>query len=350
MLEKYMRIIAKLKGVLYLCNAQFKKFVYLRGVNGYFRTRQHKTMPTLDLTNRKTLEALEKLPKPTNDNLRQLFADIDSIVIKESGVYNDKAMSNKVVLTLTEQDKVKRFSELLEIDESNTGFYCMCLGTYAIELYSNEKLKATVGFHHGVSIRYSMWNGDAELALSDQLLEFLNEQGLTKPLQDRLDEKRDMEADRIAEREWLEIAPKCFTTYWTQINSFDQNYFPSLITDINTEIPNRKEQIIILLQTFGKTENFWTAYPSYEELPNKVLKTFDTKEIIETYLSSDRNYKTRKGLGRFLCSFEFKKTRKKHLEFITDEVISDLEKCFNRLGKKRGINEIFNLRYEKNNN
>jgi len=213
-------------------------------------------MPTLDLTNRKTLEELEKLPKPTNDNLKQLFADMDSIVIKEGGVYNDKAMSDKVVLTLTKQDKVKRFSELLEIDELNTGFYCMCLGTYAIELYTNGKLKATVGFHHGVSIRYDKWNGDAGLAHSDKLLEFLSEQGLTKPLQDRLDEKRNMEADRIAERKWLEIAPKCFTKYWAQINSLDQGYFSSLINDLNAELPERQKQIIVLLQTFGKSENF----------------------------------------------------------------------------------------------
>lgn len=304
-------------------------------------------MPTLDLTNRKTWEELEKLPKPTNDKLGQLFADIDSIVIKEGGVYNDNAMSDEVVLTLTEQDKVKRFSELLEIDELNIGFYCMCLGSYAIELHSSGKLKATFGFHHGVSIRYDKWSGDAELTHSDKLLEFLSEQGLTKPLQDRLDEKRNMESDRIAERKWLEIAPKCFTTYWAQINSFDQNYFPSLINDFNLEFPDKQKQIIILLQTYGKTENLWTAYPSYEELPNNILKTFDTKEIIEAYLNSDRNYKTRKGLGRYLCSFEFKKTRKKHLKFITDEVISDLEKCFDNLVEKRGINEIFSLRNEK---
>jgi hypothetical protein len=171
----------------------------------------------------------------------------------------------------------------------------MCLGTYAIELYSNGKLKATVGFHHGVSIRYDKWNGDAELAQSDKLLAFLSEQGLTKPLQDRLEEKRNMEADRVTERNWLEIAPKCFTKYWAQINSFDQGYFSSLINDFNAELPDKQKQIIILLQTFGKTENFWTAYPSYEELPNNILKTLDIKEIIETYISSDRNYKTRKG-------------------------------------------------------
>lgn len=35
MLKKHMRIIAKLKWVLYLCNAQFKTCVYLRVVRHF---------------------------------------------------------------------------------------------------------------------------------------------------------------------------------------------------------------------------------------------------------------------------------------------------------------------------
>ena len=118
---------------------------------------------------------------------------------------------------------------------------------------------------------------------------------------------------------------------------------------MNTEFPDKHKQIIILLQTFGETENFWTAYPIYEGLPNDILKTFSTEEIIQAYLDSDRNYKTRRGLGRYLCSFDFKKQRKKQLKHITNEIIDDLEKCFDHIGEKRGINEIFSLRNERNN-
>jgi len=306
-------------------------------------------MPTLDLTNRKPLEERNKLPKPSNEGLGNLFVGVDKVVIKDDGVYEDKAMSDKILLTISQGEKIQKLNELLEIDENNTVFYCMCLGTYAIELYNNTQINATIGFHHGVSIRYHKWNGDAELAKIDDLIKFLADLGFTKPLEDRVEEKRNMEADRVAERKWLDIAPKSFKKYWTQINNTDDSFFTSLINDLNSEIPDRQKQIITLLQTFGRTDNFWTAYPIYEELPNDILKTFETREIIAAYLDSDRNYKTRKGLGRFLCSFEFKKTRKKNLNFITDEVISDLEKCFDNLGEKRGINEIFSLRNEKNN-
>lgn len=306
-------------------------------------------MPTLDFTNRKSLEELNKLPKPTNEGLGKLFVGVDKVVIKDGGVFDDKAMSDKVVLTISKPDNIQKLNDLLQIDELNTGFYCMCLGTYAIELYSGLNIQATIGFHHGISIRYNKWNGDVLLAKSDDLLAFLAEQGFTKPLNDRIEEKRNMEKDRIVESKWLDTAPNSFKNYWTQINSLDSSFFASLVNDLNQEITDRNKQIIVLLQTFGQTENFWTAYPSYEELPKNILKTFETKEVIAAYLNSDRNYKTRKGLGRFLCSFEFKKIRKKQLKHINQEVIDDLEKCFKHLNDERGIEEIARLNRDKNN-
>jgi hypothetical protein len=306
-------------------------------------------MPNLDLTNRRPLEELNKLPKPTNEELAKLFVGVDKIVIKDSGVYETKAMSEKIILTISQAEKIQKLNDFLQIDETNTGFYCMCLGTYAIELYSNTEIKATIGFHHGDSIRYHYWHGDAALAKSNELLNFLAEQGLAEPLADRKEQERNLEADRTIERKWLDIAPGCFQKYWKQICSQANNYFAALVRDLNLEIPNREDQIITLLQTFGQTENFWTAYPSYEELPNDILKLYATEEIIKAYVNSDRNYKIRRGLGRYLCSFEFKKTRNKQLKYITTEVIDDLEKCFDNIEEKRGIKEVFSLRNEKNN-
>lgn len=306
-------------------------------------------MPTLDLTNRKSLAELNSIPKPTNENLEKLFLGVVRVIIKDGGVYKNAAMTDNIVLTISQLDKIQTFQKLLEINEENNGFYCLCSGDYAIELHTENEIKATIGFHHGISIRYNNWNCDAELAKSDQLLNFIAEQGLVKPLQNRIEAKRNMEADKIIERKWLASSPKCFSKYWTEIKNLNNNYFISLVTDLNREIPDKENQIIILLQTFGRTENFWSGYPIYEELPNEILKTFEVQEIILAYLNSNKNYKTRKGLGRFLCSFEFKKEREKYLKDIPQNVIYDLQKCFNQLNEQRGIDEITSLYLEKNN-
>lgn len=304
-------------------------------------------MPILEKTNEELLAAINKRPKATNESIRQLFAGIDKILIKEDGVYDDKATSDKVLLCLTQPETINTLGQLLEINEAMTGFYCMCLGSHAIELYTHNTMKHIIGLHHGTSIRYSGWNGDAELSKHEDLLIFLSEQGLSQPLEEHMQQKKRMEKSQIAQRNWLEIAPKTFRKYWDQIINMDSGFLPALIRDLHTEIPDQQQLIIVLLQTFGKTDQYWSAYPHYESVPDDILKTFEVGDIIRAYVQSDRNYKTRRGLGRFLCSYDFKKKRKKFIQEIPLEVIHDLEKCFDHIGEKRGINEMFSLRREK---
>lgn len=300
-------------------------------------------MPTSDFTN---LNNSEQKPFPDNNRLQELFLAVDMVIIKEGGVSENKAFSDKVVLSLMDQNDIAAFSELLAIETPDEQFLCLCAGSYAIEIHAQAKLKATIGLHHGSSIRYYKWNSDALLTKSEELLAFLNDKGLAKPLQDKQEERQRAEARQTAERKWLETAPQCFSKYWEQITNFSQGWFPALTKELNEEFPDQQQQMIALLQTFGITEN-WTHYPYYEEIVNDILKTFEVRGIIDAYLNSDRNYKTRKGLGRFLCGFELKTTRNEQLKFITDEVIIDLEKCFNYLDDKYGIEEIRKLKAEK---
>ncbi len=74
---------------------------------------------------------------------------------------------------------------------------------------------------------------------------------------------------------------------------------------------------------------------------------YDFTAIIDAYVISDKNYKTRIGLGRLLCSFEFKKTRKDYLQNIPQVVIDDLQKCFKFLKDEQGMEEIARLNLEK---
>ncbi|MBO9200216.1 MULTISPECIES: hypothetical protein [Niastella] len=306
-------------------------------------------MPGLDLTN--LFEERAKLPKPTNENLRKLFEGIDRILIKDDGVYEEKAISDKVILEITGPGLVNRFSDLLEIDESLTGFYCLCLGSYAIELFANGQLRATIGFHHGRSIRYDKWNSDVALMQNENLLSFLAQLGLTGPQEEYQEDQRRAEASNIAQSEWLAIAPKCFTKFQEEIQDINLNtvdYLGELIAELDKEIPEKDKRVIALLQTYGKTSNFWTAYPIYEEAPANVLNTYNPRDILDIYERSDRNYKTRRGLGRYICSFNFRKIRKKYLKDISDDVINDLEKCFTAIGEEKGIYEINRLRKDKN--
>jgi hypothetical protein len=277
-----------------------------------------------------------------------LFAGVDKVLLKDGGVYNGRAMSQKVILTLSTPEKVQEFAQLLEIEEPKAEYYCMCLGDYAIELYTGDKLKDTIGFHHGTSIRYDAWNGDAELLKPDSLVQFLAEQGFTKILQERTERRREAAANEKARQRWLEIAPKCFEKHCQDMLPIFPDHLPQLIHELDNEIPDRQSQIIVLLQTFATTNNLWTGFPIYEAIPKDILASFAIQEIVAAYLNAAKTMDIRKGLGRFLCFHDIKPKRKEYLQFIPWEVIEELEECFDSLGEKRGINEIFSLRNEKN--
>lgn len=300
-------------------------------------------MPVIDLTNRKKVEELTKLPAPTNEGLKQIFNGINRVVIKDGGVHDDKAMTDKVLLTISRAENIAVFESLLEIDEQKSGFYCMCLGTYAIELYQDDIMQSIIGFHHNVSIRCSQFRSDTYLKRNQDLITFLAGLGFTRPLDEYNESLRQSEERNIAEQRWFVNAPKCFSTYKENMNVLDQGYLALLINALNNEIPNRQEQVIKLLQTYGNSNNLWTAYPFYETVPYDLLVLFSTEEIIKIYLSSDRNYKTRIGLGRFLCGFNFRKQLQKQLKYIPREVIDDLNKCFTWLKDEYGIDRLAKL-------
>jgi hypothetical protein len=303
-------------------------------------------MPILDLTGN-NWEEMARRPIPTNERLRNLFAGVDLISIKPGGSSELRTQPNIVLFELARPDTIKQFAALIEINEAAIGFHCMCLGTYDVELYANNQLKATISYHHEYSIRCDHWSTDAALANPEGLVTFLAEQGFKKPLEDLIETKRSQEADHIADQEWLAIAPKCFRIFWSAFY-VDGDFPEELIDALNNEFPDKAARIIALLQTFGKTKEFWSGYPCYQNVPAQILNTYNLKEVLEVYTVSDRNYKTRRGLGRYLCSFNFRKKRKKYLKDITDEVIDDLEKCFISIGEERGIYEINRLRNEKN--
>lgn len=303
-------------------------------------------MPVLDLSG-VSWEEMNKLPKPTNRGLGLLFDSVDRIVIKKGGVYHGKAMRDDIVLTIDEPDAIRDIYAVLEIDETITGFHSMCLGDYAIELISNNQVQATIGFHHGESIRYDKWNGDAALAKTGEVLNLLAELGLKKPMEDWNEERLRAEERRTERGQWMDHAPASFRKHRNALLGSDGNYPPALIDDLELEFRDKNKLIIALLDIYGRTEHFWTGYPAYEAVPYELLQRFDVNEIIDAYLATNRNYKTRKGLGRLLCCHDFKKVRSQYMALITDEIIDELYRCFQVTSQLADLHEMGRLRENK---
>ena len=144
-----------------------------------------------DLTpeQRKILEEDNSKPFASTSRLEELFQAVNKVLIKKGGVYNNKAIGQTINLTVEDKVDINELVKMLSVEEPKEVLYCMCLGDYAIELYDNLKLKATIGLHHGKAIRYEGWRGDADLNNGLSLLEWLAAKGYDEPLMDFVRDK-----------------------------------------------------------------------------------------------------------------------------------------------------------------
>ncbi len=283
--------------------------------------------------------------KATNKSIDELFLKVDKIQIKSDGVYDCKAISEDIVLLISNRNEIAKFHSLLSIIEPSEDFYCMCSGDYAIELFSKNEIIATVGYHHGTSIRYDNWCGDAELEFAEELLQFLFNLGLRKPLEQyQFDNELAIEGCR-REEIWLINSPKCFSNYRDEINGFEDDYLTNLIEDLEFEIPEIENQILALLKSFGTSENLWSGYPIYETISQKILDAYNFSDIINAFENSDKEHITGIGLGRYIFSYEFRSELKKNSHIISSDLLNDIEKAFDSL---KGIEKYLSVQKFKN--
>ena len=295
----------------------------------------------------KIFRSKNRKSKATNISLNDLFLEIDRVQVKSDGVHEDKALSNDVVLTLDDPAKIKEFQRLMAIDEPSEDFHCMCLGDYAIELFAGSKLKSTIGFHHGVSIRFNLWTGDAVLKYPDELLELLSDLGLTAPLEQKKSDDEQANESEEESTNWLNNSPKTFSKYWNDINDFDEEYLINLKKDLGNEFKEEQSLIRALLKSYGTSNNLWTAYPMYESISRILLYDYQLNVIINAFIDSNNEIETKIGLGRYLFGWDFRNELKKHQEILDSEVLDLLFNTFEQINDSKGMESVEKLKKTK---
>ena len=107
----------------------------------------------------------------------------------------------------------KKLADLLlriRIDDSESGFHCMCDGDFHLHFLAGKKKLSVLGYHHNRSLRWhqGQWKGDSLLAADSagRLIDWFSAHGFEQPAQQR-QEKLAREA---AERKREETFTGCF--------------------------------------------------------------------------------------------------------------------------------------------
>ena len=102
------------------------------------------------------------------ESLRAAAAGADRLVVQDMDWQGKGCTTNYEIRGAREL--LRGLLDLVEIDAAGSGFHCMCDGQYWIHVYRADREVATIGYHHGRSLRWhdGKWKGDALLTPASQ--------------------------------------------------------------------------------------------------------------------------------------------------------------------------------------
>jgi hypothetical protein len=122
-------------------------------------------------------------------SLEARLTNIIRVRIRSGGTCHRELDDEKTLFETVRPDEIKQLISAIEVTESRSGAHCMCCGNPSLEFYDAQRLKLTLGFHHGRALRWpGGWPSDAGLsaASSELLVQWLAFHGVNGPRDERI--------------------------------------------------------------------------------------------------------------------------------------------------------------------
>lgn len=98
-------------------------------------------------------------------SLAEVAAGTTRLRVRSGGTCHRRIEEEKTLFEEKNPAAIAAFVKLIDIDESEGMFYCMCCGEPSFEFYKDNQLVTTVGYHHGTSMRWNAgWPSDGRLS------------------------------------------------------------------------------------------------------------------------------------------------------------------------------------------
>jgi len=253
-----------------------------------------------------------RAPDPTQKSLDELLSTITRVRVVPVENYQRGATEQRTLLDTSDPRSVVSFRRCFAIVEDPETFgHCMCIGEPHLELYVGDKLAATIGYHHGVAIRWDAWKYDARLQEPGQLLDWMSAHGVDGPRREVEEMQRhDEESHRDAEQ-WLGAMPGCLRPFWGQTElAGDPALHGQLLAALRAEFPTATEQVLVLFGWFGSGAGPWSGYPSYESIPEQLLLHYPARLLVNVLTGSTPTDTQWRGAVRYFVGWGLRQGRK----------------------------------------
>ena len=217
--------------------------------------------------------------------------------IRSGGTCHRELEAEKTLFETKAANEIQQLLAGIQINEEKSGFHCMCCGNPSLEFYDGDQLIATLGFHHGMGLRWpGGWPGDAALTPQsvDFLIEWLANRNVTGPRKEREAAADEAKAgERKIVQATIGMSPSLAKAF--RLGA------PQFATALKKELPDKLAQVEVLLRVFGTSNDSWSTLDPIEQLAEDQLKGHDTKTLaaaVEKGLTG-KDRQLRRGAARF---------------------------------------------------
>jgi hypothetical protein len=252
-------------------------------------------------------EASAKSPKKPAKDIHEIILKADSLVVRESPMKDAEILfkSNK-------RDDILSLSNSIDVVVPKPGkwFHCMCIGAPEITLYKHRKPILSLTNHHGRSIRSAIWDSDVEIANADKWIKWFDDRKISFVREEVEEAKAQAFQSSRDWDKWNDSMPVPLrSVYHISKNEIGLTSLEPLAKALEDGIPDQNLRILALLNWFGSGAGPWSGFPSYEEIAEKLLLRYDTKNLLSAVRSVNTSPAQTEGAARLFGGWAFSKER-----------------------------------------
>lgn len=229
--------------------------------------------------------------------LRRALTEVSRVRVRSGGTCHRRISEEKTLFEVDEKAEIEKLVDAIRMAEDPSHGHCMCCGNPSMEFYEGEELVATLGFHHGRSLRWpGGWPGDGAITMESahQLCLFLDKRGVSGPLQEFEEGRRREAAMERRHARYLDLIPDAV------LAGLRNGDGPAAFSEEN--LPGAGNRALLCFRLFGCHEDSWNLGAGLDEmLEEALLKQFDLaliqKEVLP-HVAGD--HELRNGVARWV--------------------------------------------------
>ena len=244
--------------------------------------------------------------------LQKTLGEADRVEVYSEGVGGlPPVVEERRLYASSRPEDLTALKASIRIEEPVHWFVTPCVPSTIIRLFRGSKMIGELGLICGDIVRFSQWEYETQITNPEPLFEWLDSREITVPRHQYDAGIARGRQNRADKERWMKAMPSSIVPLWPKVHTDELQKYDSKTFEnaLSKELPNKRIRILRLMAWYGSGAGPWSGFPSYEEVPEKMLLEYSTPELVDTLTGAELSDQEAEGAARLLAGWDFNQSR-----------------------------------------